>query len=59
MTEVTARRRKHAIPKDKDRVFLSQCVGKVMAYVRVGKKEDAKEWAKKLQAQLVKMDLLP
>lgn len=53
------RRRKYATPKDKDRVYLSQCVGKVMAYMRVNKKEDAKEWARKLRDQLVKMELLP
>ncbi len=44
--------------KDKDRVALSQCVGKVMAYLRVGKPDDAKVWAKKLVEQLKKMGLL-
>jgi len=45
--------------KDKDRVALSQCVGKLMAYVRVGKKEEAKEWALKLVEHLKRLDLLP
>lgn len=45
--------------KDKDRVTLSQCVGKLTAYVRVDKKEDAKIWAQKLVDHLKKMDLLP
>lgn len=44
--------------KDKDRVALSQCVGKIMAYLRVDKKEDAKIWAKKLVAELNRMGLL-
>lgn len=45
--------------KDKDRVALSQCVGKIMAYLRVDKKADAKLWARKLVEQLTKMELLP
>lgn len=45
--------------KDKDRVALSQCVGKLMAYIRVGKKEDARIWAEKLVNRLKAMDLLP
>ena len=44
--------------KDADRVQLSQCVGKIMAYLRVDKKEEAKLWAKKLVDQLTKMGLL-
>jgi hypothetical protein len=44
--------------KDKDRVALSQCVGKVMAYLRVGQLENAKLWARKLVDQLTKMGLL-
>ena len=44
--------------KDKDRVVLSQCVGKIMAYLRVDKKEEAKRWAKQLVEQLTKMGLL-
>lgn len=44
--------------KDKDRVTLSQCVGKLMAYLRVDKKDDAKIWAKKLVEHLKKMGLL-
>ena len=45
--------------KDKNRVFLSQCVGKLMAYVRLDKKEEARQWASKLVEHLKKMDLLP
>jgi hypothetical protein len=45
--------------KDKDRVLLSQCVGKVMAYLRVGRVESAKDWARKLVEQLTKMGLYP
>ena len=44
--------------KDKDRVALSQCVGKLMAYVRVDKKEEAKIWAEKLVLHLRKMGLV-
>lgn len=44
--------------KDKDRVALSQCVGKLMAYIRVDKKEEAKIWAKKLVERLKQMGLL-
>ena len=44
--------------KDKDRVALSQCVGKLMAYIRVDKKEEAKILAKKLVERLKQMGLL-
>lgn len=44
--------------KDKDRVALSQCVGKLMAYIRVDKLEDAKAWARALVRHLIKMDLI-
>jgi hypothetical protein len=47
------------VAKNKDRVILSQCVGKVMAYLRVDRKEEARQWADKLVRQLRKMDLLP
>ncbi len=45
--------------KDKDRVYLSKCVGKLMAFIRLGDKEQAREWAKLLVDYLKKMDLLP
>jgi hypothetical protein len=50
--------KKASAPKDKDRVILSQCVGKVTAYVRVGNKDEAKRWARALVAHLKHMDLL-
>ena len=45
--------------KDKDRVILSRCVGKLMAYLRVDRKDEARKWAAKLVEQLRAMDLLP
>jgi hypothetical protein len=58
MAEPIIRRRKYHTPKDKDRVMLSQCVGKLMAYLRVGNREEAKLWAKALVEHLRKMGLI-
>lgn len=44
--------------KDKNRVFLSKCVGSLMAYIRVDKLEDAKVWARALVKHLIKMELI-
>lgn len=43
--------------KDKDRVILSQAVGKICAYLAVGKKGEAKEWAKILILKLAQLGL--
>ncbi len=45
--------------KDPDRVKLSTAVGKLMAYIRVNKPDEAKLWALALVEQLRKMNLLP
>jgi hypothetical protein len=47
------------VPKNPDRVYLSKCVGSLMAYERLGKKEEARQWANCLVRHLHKMDLLP
>jgi hypothetical protein len=46
------------VAKDPNRFALSQCVGKLMAYIRIGNVTEAKLWAKKLVEHLRKMGLL-
>lgn len=45
--------------KNVNRVYLATCVGKLMAYERVGKTEEARQWADCLVTHLRKMGLLP
>lgn len=45
--------------KNPNRVYLATCVGKLMAYERVGKQDEARQWADALVTHLRKMDLLP
>lgn len=45
--------------KDKLRVKLSQCVGKICAFISVGKRDEAREWAGILVQHLKDADLLP
>lgn len=44
--------------KDKDRVYLARCVGKLMAYLRLDKRAEAKAWAGLLVDHLRKMGLI-
>lgn len=44
--------------KDKVRVSLARCVGKICAYLAVGKREDARVWANALVDILQKEGLL-
>ena len=44
--------------KDKDRVSLATCVGKIMAYIKVNKQDDAKAWARTLVGELQRLGLL-
>lgn len=46
------------MPKNKDQVYLSKCVGSLMAYLRLGKVEAAKNWANHLVEYLKKMGLI-
>ena len=45
--------------KNPDRVELCRCVGKLMAYLRLGDDELAKQWAALTVEKLHKMKLLP
>lgn len=45
--------------KNPDRVELCRCIGKLMAYVRLGDDEIAKQWAGLLVVKLREMGLLP
>jgi hypothetical protein len=45
--------------KNPDRVELCRCVGKLMAYLRLGDDELAKQWAVLTVEKLQKMKLLP
>lgn len=45
--------------KDKNRVILSTCVSKIMAFYLVGRCDEAREWAGKLVEHLRKMELIP
>lgn len=51
--------RKAISSKNPNRVYLATCVGKLMAYERVDKREEARQWAALLVEHLRKMDLLP
>lgn len=45
--------------KDKVRVKLSQCVGKICAFLAVGKRDEAREWAGILVKYLREIELIP
>lgn len=49
---------KQGFTKDPVRVKLSHDVGKICAYLHVGKKEEAKVWAQSLVANLRRLGLL-
>ena len=45
--------------KNPTRVRLMTHCGKIAAYLAVGKEKEAKEWALKLQQELIKLGLIP
>ena len=44
--------------KNKDRQFLSMCVGKIMSFYLIGRVDEARQWATQLAERLKKMELL-